>query len=80
MEIKDFLNNGVAIAILAWMLYKLEPRLKSISEAINRQSQLFLVLLDELDQSREAPRSKAQQEVLQTMRADLLKEQGGKTA
>ncbi|HEX8090033.1 MAG TPA: hypothetical protein VF762_14325 [Blastocatellia bacterium] len=78
MEIKDFLNNGVAIAILAWMLYKLEPRLKSIAEAINRQSQLFMVLLDEMDQSRATPRSKAQQEVLQTMRADLLKEQGGR--
>jgi collagenase-like PrtC family protease len=78
MDIDKLINNGVAIAVLVYILWKLEPRMKAISDAINRQSQLFLILIDEVEESRPRQRSAARRNVLDALRAEMTKEPTGK--
>lgn len=59
-EWAQLLNVGAVGVVLAWFLYKLEPRLRDIEEALDRLTQAQLLLLINQPHTPEATRREAQ--------------------
>lgn len=60
LDVNPFLNGGVAVAVLAFILMKLEPRLRSIENAIDRMSRALLLVVISKDGPSTAEREQAQ--------------------
>ena len=43
VELTPLLNGGAIACVLAWFMFKAEPRLKGIEDAIDRQSRALLM-------------------------------------
>lgn len=45
MDFKELINYGALGIILFWFMFRFEPRIKELSTAINRLSQLYILEL-----------------------------------
>jgi hypothetical protein len=45
MEIKELINYGALGVILFWFMFRFEPRIKELTGAVNRLSQLTIIEL-----------------------------------
>ncbi len=72
-------QNGIGLALLVWFLVKMQPAMDALTKAVNRQSTIFLVLIDRLQYQcpflRDATANE-QEEQLRRMKAEIEKEQG----
>lgn len=62
-DFMPLLNLGAIGFVLAWFLWKADPRMRAIESAVDRLADAVLILLLEID--RTTPQAKAQAEVLQ---------------
>ncbi len=61
-DFSPLVNLGAMGVVLAWMLWKAEPRMRAVESAIDRQSAAILILLLEID--RTTPEAKRQATVV----------------
>jgi hypothetical protein len=59
-DFSPLLNTGVAAAVLAFLLIKLEPRLRGIESSIDRVTRALMIVVISLPEARRAERDQAQ--------------------
>lgn len=60
-HLMPFINLGAIGMVLAWFLWKAEPRMRAVEAAIDRQTQAILILLLELERTSPAAKERAEE-------------------
>lgn len=72
-DFAPLINVGVTGVILAWFLWKHEPRIKAIEEAIDRMSRTLLLFLLELAHVSDAAKLQAKAIIEEIGKAEELR-------